>query len=91
MDVLSDVLLAVRLTGAIFFDVEARSPFAAETPAMEAIAKRVMAGAGHVISFHIVTEGVCWAGPSPRRRDRGLSDGRFQRLGFGARDARDAR
>ncbi len=61
MDVLSDVLLAVRLTGAIFFDVEARSPFAAETPAVEAIARRVMAGAGHVISFHIVTEGACWA------------------------------
>jgi len=61
MDVLSDVLLAVRLTGAIFFDVEARSPFAAETPAVEAIARRVMVGAGHVISFHIVTEGACWA------------------------------
>ena len=61
MDVLSDVLLAVRLTGAVFFDVEARSPFAAESPAVEAIADRVMAGAGHVISFHIVTEGSCWA------------------------------
>ena len=60
MDVLSDVLLAVRLTGAVFFDVEARSPFATESPAMEAIADRVMAGAGHVISFHIVTEGSCW-------------------------------
>ena len=35
MDVLSDVLLSVRLTGAVFFDVEARSPFAAETPGGE--------------------------------------------------------
>ena len=70
MDVLSDVLLAVRLTGAIFFDVEARSPFVAESPGTEAIAARVMAGAEHVISFHIVTEGSCWAersaAPSPR-------------------------
>ena len=61
MDVLSDVLLAVRLTGAVFFDVEARSPFAAENPAVQLIGKRVMAGAGHVISFHTVTEGACWA------------------------------
>jgi len=26
MDVLSDVLMSVRLTGAVFFDVDARSP-----------------------------------------------------------------
>jgi AraC-like DNA-binding protein len=60
MDVLSDVLLAVRLTGAIFFNVEARAPFAAESPGTGEIADRVMAGAGHVISFHIVTAGECW-------------------------------
>jgi AraC-like DNA-binding protein len=63
MDVLSDVLLAVRLTGAVFFDVEARPPFAAESPPVQAIAERVMAGAGHVINFHTVMEGACWAEP----------------------------
>jgi AraC-like DNA-binding protein len=61
MDVLSDVLLAVRLTGAVFFDIEARSPFAAESPAVQLIGERVMAGSGRVISFHTVTEGACWA------------------------------
>jgi AraC-like DNA-binding protein len=61
MDVLSDVLSAVRLTGAVFFDVEASSPFVTESPSSDAIANRVMAGAGHVIGFHIVTEGSCWA------------------------------
>lgn len=61
MDVLSDVLLAVRLTGAVFFNVEARSPFAAESPAVEAIADRVMSGSGHVINFHTMIEGSCWA------------------------------
>jgi AraC-like DNA-binding protein len=61
MDVLSDVLLAVRLTGAVFFDVEARSPFAAESPSVHAIGERVIAGAGHLISFHTITEGSCWA------------------------------
>lgn len=60
MDVLSDVLRAVRLTGAVFFDIEATSPFAAESPSTEVIADRVMAGAGHVIGFHVVTEGSCW-------------------------------
>lgn len=61
MDVLSDVLLAVRLTGALFFHVEARTPFAAETPSSAAIGRRVMADADHVIGFHIVTEGSCWS------------------------------
>ena len=32
MDALSDVLRAVRLTGAIFFDVQASEPWVAETP-----------------------------------------------------------
>jgi Cupin len=72
MDVLSDVLLAVRLTGAVFFDVDARSPFATETPNAAAIGDQVLPnaaaigdqvlpGAQHVISFHLVTEGSCWA------------------------------
>ena len=61
MDVLSDVLLAVRLTGAVFFDVEASSPFATESPRGEVIRERLMADAGHVIGFHVVTEGDCWA------------------------------
>jgi hypothetical protein len=31
-DILSDVLRAVRLSGAIFFEVDASSPWAAEAP-----------------------------------------------------------
>lgn len=61
MDVLSDVLSAVRLTGAVFYDVRAQAPFAAESPSTHAIADRVMKGAGHVIGFHVMTEGSCWA------------------------------
>ena len=61
MDVLSDVLSAVRLTGAVFFDVEASAPFAAESPSTDVIAERVMKGAGHVIGFHVMTQGSCWA------------------------------
>jgi hypothetical protein len=61
MDVLSDVLLSVRLTGAVFFDVDAHAPFATESPGVGEIGGQVLAGAEHVISFHIVTEGSCWA------------------------------
>lgn len=63
MDVLSDVLLAVRLSGALFYDVNARSPFVAQSPATELIAERVMGEVGHVIAFHVVTEGACWTEP----------------------------
>lgn len=74
MDVLSDVLLAVRLTGAVFFDVDARSPFATESPSADKIGEQVMGAADHVIGFHVVTEGTCWAeavdGPDPAVRLR---------------------
>lgn len=72
MDVLSDVLNAVRLTGAVFFDVTARSPWVAETPPTGSIAPSVMPEAEHVIAFHIVTRGPVWVempeGPEPPRR-----------------------
>jgi len=61
VDVMSDVLLAVRLTGAVFFDVAARSPFVTESPSSAVIGPRVMADADHVIGFHVVTRGSCWA------------------------------
>lgn len=61
MDVLSDVLLAVRLSGALFFDIDARAPFATESPPVEAISDRIGRDAEHLIAFHVVTEGSCWA------------------------------
>lgn len=61
MDVLSDVLAAVRLKGAIFFDIDVGTPFAGETPATERIARAIMPDAEHVIMFHLVLSGTCWA------------------------------
>jgi len=60
-DALSDVLKAVRLTGAAFFDVEARTPWVAEQPAREMVLNKVLPGASHLISYHVVTEGSCYA------------------------------
>jgi AraC-like DNA-binding protein len=61
MDVLSEVLRAVRLTGAIYFDITARAPWVAETPPLATICTRVMPEFEHVISFHILLDGSCWA------------------------------
>jgi AraC-like DNA-binding protein len=60
MDVLSDVLAAVRLTGAIFFDWHFTEPWVGESPSSRVIASRVMPQAEHVILFHIVLDGACW-------------------------------
>jgi AraC-like DNA-binding protein len=61
MEILSDVLRAVRLTGAMFFDVEATAPWVAHTPPVAEIAGRIMPGSEHVMGFHAVLSGSCWA------------------------------
>jgi AraC-like DNA-binding protein len=60
MDALSDVLQAVRLTGAVFFDIRAAEPWVAETPPGAQIVGRIFPGADHLIPYHVVTRGVCW-------------------------------
>jgi AraC-like DNA-binding protein len=61
LDVLSDVLRAVRLTGAIYFDVHACHPWVAETPPISRIGANVMPDFEHVIAFHLMLDGWCWA------------------------------
>ena len=60
-DVLSDVLRTVRLTGATFFDVVAKAPWAVESPPRERILPEILPGAEHLIAYHVVTEGRCFA------------------------------
>ena len=60
-DALSDVLKAVRLTGAAFFDVVACAPWVAEQPTREMVLPKILPGAGHLISYHVVTDGSCYA------------------------------
>src|SRR5215831_3402256 len=59
-DALSDVLSAVQLSGSVFFDVTAKSPWVAEAPAAAQIANEVTPGAQHVIEYHVITRGTCW-------------------------------
>ena len=72
-DALSDVLKTVRLTGAAFFDVAARAPWVAEQPPREAILAKILPGAGHLIAYHVVTEGRCFANIIGGSADRGGS------------------
>jgi AraC-like DNA-binding protein len=61
MDVLSDVLSTVRMTGAFFFHIEAHLPWGSVIPTVADIAHRVMPEHEVVIPFHVVTKGSCWA------------------------------
>ena len=73
-DVLSDVLRAVHLTGAVFFDFELSSPWVAEAPPVRDIAAAVMPGAQRVIEYHLIARGGCWAnaiGQEPIRLGEG--------------------
>jgi hypothetical protein len=59
MDVLSDVLRIVRLSGAVFFTTEFSSPWAIDSPNRDLLASIVMPQAKCVVLFHILMEGAC--------------------------------
>ncbi len=56
-DVLSEVLKAVKLDGAVFFNGEFSSPWCVRQPNGCAMASYLSTQAKHVITFHLVTEG----------------------------------
>jgi AraC-like DNA-binding protein len=73
-DTLSDVLRTVRLRGAVFYYIEGVSPWVAETPAAAEIIPAIMPGAEHMMEFHGLVEGSCWAavvGQQPVRLEAG--------------------
>lgn len=62
IDVLSEVLRAVRLRGAVYYNVLASSPWVAEAPPSRELAPMVMPGSDHVIEYHVMMSGSCWGG-----------------------------
>jgi hypothetical protein len=60
-DTLSDVLRAVRLRGAVFYYIDGSAPWVAEAPRSSQIIPAIMPGAEHMIEFHGVVGGSCWA------------------------------
>ena len=59
MDVLSDVLRVVRLSGAVFFTADFSSPWAIESPMPDRLVSAVMPDAECVVLFHILVDGEC--------------------------------
>jgi AraC-like DNA-binding protein len=57
MDVLSEVLKAVKLDGAVFFNGEFSSPWCAREPDAGTLASYLPTRSKHVIIFHLITEG----------------------------------
>jgi AraC-like DNA-binding protein len=73
-DTLSDVLEVVKLTGALFFLVDARTPWVAEAPLSTDLVPVILPRAQHVVSYHVVRQGSCWCespGHSPLRLETG--------------------
>ena len=59
MDALSDVLRAVKLTGAVFLDAEFRAPWC--IAAQGKMARLLMPAAEHFIHYHYIVDGRCRA------------------------------
>jgi AraC-like DNA-binding protein len=62
MDPLSDVLRAVRLTGAFFYAAEAIEPWSLSVAPAQELSPRPLPSADHLIAYHIMTSGSCWVG-----------------------------
>ena len=59
MDPLSDLLRVVRLDGA--YAVEAAEPWSVESAAARGLPPRILPSAEHLIAYHILTGGGCYA------------------------------
>jgi AraC-like DNA-binding protein len=74
MDAFSEVLNAVKLKGALFFNAEFSSPWGIAAPRSDSMAPALLPGAEHLIIFHLLIEGSAFAQ---------LEDGRPIGLGAG--------
>jgi len=61
MDPMSDVLETIRLRGALFFLWEPAAQFGIGVANGEKLSRHIIPGTDCVISYHIVTQGPCWA------------------------------
>src|SRR4030095_14003742 len=57
VDVLSQALSAVHMTGAIFFDVECALPWAFAVPEVGEAAHLLAPGTERIVNYHLVTDG----------------------------------
>ena len=73
MDVLSEVLRVVRLSGAVHFRGEFTEPWAFSTSPPGLLAARLKVPEGSVTPFHVFIDGSCWitVGKLPATRIEG--------------------
>lgn len=60
MDALSETLRVVRLVGAIFINARFTAPWCYQSPSAAEVVPVLEPGAGHLVIFHLVTEGECF-------------------------------
>ena len=75
MDVLSEVLKVVKLQGAMFYNGEFSSPWSLCSPPSLRVAPHLAPGAGHVIIYHLLTEGRASVRAAWNRADLPVTDG----------------
>jgi hypothetical protein len=68
VDVLSDVLKVVTLEGAMFYNAEFSAPWGVREPPSRGMAPYLSRTGGHVIIFHLLTEGRGMARVEDRER-----------------------
>jgi AraC-like DNA-binding protein len=61
MDAFSEVLSAVKLKGALFFNAEFSSPWGIASPHSNYMAPALLPGAEHLVIFHLLIEGSAFA------------------------------
>src|SRR4029078_9094456 len=62
MEPISDVLRSVRLSGAHFFRTTATGAWSVAAPSADRLTPRILPGSQHLISYHLVLNGICWGG-----------------------------
>ena len=72
-DPISDVLETIRMRGALFFLWEPAWPYNVTVADGQRLSRHIVPGTERIVSYHIVTEGPCWASihgtsPSPISR-----------------------
>jgi AraC-like DNA-binding protein len=70
VDALSDMLMALRVSGSLFIDAHLTAPWAVITPSSRDIASALGAETSRIIPYHLITEGECIVtleGNEPRR------------------------
>ncbi len=61
MDALAEMLRVIKLDSAIYFNAEFSEPWCLVTPESGRLAPLLARGAGHVIIYHLLSEGRAWA------------------------------